>query len=351
MYAKISHNGLHFLAHAPGAPHCALAEETAHHHLLKLELATAARAAGAHAELEARGPAGTWRADVLATDPAGDWQIALEAQLSPITRQDIAARAELMRNDTVWSIWFSDRQRPLWLGHVPSARVSLSDEHSLLVADALAKFAEGAWQAGPHVPVAEFLGWIFTGQVIAHRRQAPVTAPLREWQTVWTAPRYAKNEAAHLAEAQRQLREQRAAEQQRSAERMRAAQERDRQRFGAERSDDHHAAIQALTQRQAALEKPVYDFIRHAIGAHPYIDEDPAPEFAMGLPVYIGQHPCGVVCPVASRIPSVRKHLAPLVIFVASHQEKNRIAAQTQPGQRIVGECHESGVFLPEGVT
>ncbi|WP_406102943.1 hypothetical protein OG698_11160 [Streptomyces sp. NBC_01003] len=226
MYAKISHNGLHFFAHAPGAPHCALAEETVHHHLLKLELATAARAAGAHAELEARGPAGTWRADVLA------------------------------------------------------------------------KFVEGAWQAGPHVPVAEFLGWIFTGQVIAHRRQAPVTAALREWQTVWTAPRYAKNEAAHLAEAQRQLSEQRAAEQQRSAERMRAAQERDRQRFGAERSDDHHAAIQALTQRQAALEKPSLNRVQRLDAAHNGPDKNPAnvvPEIGHGAKISHGPIPSAPV--------------------------------------------------------
>ncbi|MFE9559349.1 hypothetical protein ACFYOD_38730 [Streptomyces sp. NPDC006703] len=122
MYAKTSPNGLHFFAHAPGVPHCALAEETVHHHLLKLELATAARAAGAQAELEVRGPAGTWRTDVLATDPGGDWQIALEAQLSPITPQEIARRTQLLRNDAVSSIWFSDRQRPPWLGHVPTGR-------------------------------------------------------------------------------------------------------------------------------------------------------------------------------------------------------------------------------------
>ncbi|MFD9864046.1 competence protein CoiA family protein [Streptomyces alboflavus] len=336
MYAKTSHHGLHFFAHAPGAPHCTLAEETVHHHLLKLELAAAARAAGAHAELEVRGPTGTWRADVLATSVNGSRQIALEAQLSPITRQDTIRRTELMREDGVSAIWFTDRQRPPWLGHVPSARVSLADEHGLLVTDALAKFSEGTWQRGPRVPVAEFLGWIFTGQVIAHRRQAPVTAPLPEWRTVWTAPRYAEGEAAHLAEAQRQLCEQRAAEQQRRTDRLRAAQERDRQRFGTDRSDDHQAAIQALMQRQAALEKPVYDFIRRATGAYPYIDEQPAPEFAMGLPVYIGQHPYGVVCPVASRIPASRTHLAPLVIFVASRREKDRIAAQTRPDQRIV---------------
>jgi competence protein CoiA len=36
MFAKVSPNGLHFFAHAPGVPNCALAFETPAHHLLKL---------------------------------------------------------------------------------------------------------------------------------------------------------------------------------------------------------------------------------------------------------------------------------------------------------------------------
>lgn len=51
MHAKVSRNGLRFFAHARGAPDCALAGESIAHHLLKLELASAAEAAGAHAEM------------------------------------------------------------------------------------------------------------------------------------------------------------------------------------------------------------------------------------------------------------------------------------------------------------
>ncbi|MFK0017106.1 hypothetical protein [Streptomyces sp. NPDC091027] len=81
MYAKVfSSSGLRFFAHAPGAPKCALAGESPVHHLLKLELAAAARQAGAYAELEVRGSDGAWWADVLASDPAGAWRAALEAQ-------------------------------------------------------------------------------------------------------------------------------------------------------------------------------------------------------------------------------------------------------------------------------
>ena len=109
MYAKVSRHGLRFFAHAPGAPNCALALESLAHHLLKLELANAARAAGVDAEMEVRGPDGTWRADVMASDPGGAWRWALEAQLAPITADDITARTGRMRADGVPSIWFSDR--------------------------------------------------------------------------------------------------------------------------------------------------------------------------------------------------------------------------------------------------
>lgn len=99
MHAKVSRHGLRFFAHAPGAPTCALALETIAHHLLKLELANAARAAGVHAEMEVRGPDGAWRADVLASDPGGAWRWALEAQLAPITADDITARIPLVNAD------------------------------------------------------------------------------------------------------------------------------------------------------------------------------------------------------------------------------------------------------------
>ncbi|MGW8881705.1 competence protein CoiA family protein, partial [Streptomyces mirabilis] len=98
MHAKTSERGLRFFAHAPHAPDCEIARqgESEAHHLLKLELANAARQAGAHAELEVRAPDGSWRADVLASDPAGTWRMALEAQLSPITAADITERTERM---------------------------------------------------------------------------------------------------------------------------------------------------------------------------------------------------------------------------------------------------------------
>ncbi|MCX4791926.1 competence protein CoiA family protein [Streptomyces sp. NBC_01221] len=216
MHAKISYSGLRFFAHAPHAPDCEIARqgESEAHHLLKLELASAARDAGAHAELEVRAPDGSWRADVLATDPAGTWRMALEAQLSPITAPDITARTERMREDGVTSCWFSDRPRPPWLGAVPSVRLAMADGGGLVVAEGLVKFTGSGWGVPPGVSLTDFLRWVFTGKVLPHAPLTRLRYPLlRQLEQVWTAPQYATAEDAYLVEEakrQRELEEQRA---------------------------------------------------------------------------------------------------------------------------------------------
>ncbi|WP_455713857.1 competence protein CoiA family protein [Streptomyces vinaceus] len=190
---------LRFFAHAPGAPKCALAEQSPAHHLLKLELVAAAREAGAHAELEVRGPDDAWRANVLASDPGGGWKTALEAQVSPLTTEDIAGRTERMFGDGVSSVWFSDRVRAPWLGTVPWARLQTVDG-ALAVVEGHAKFSGNRWEAGPQVPVGEFLRWVFAARVVPYRRRAPVHSPLGAWSILWTAPQYAEAERVHLAE-------------------------------------------------------------------------------------------------------------------------------------------------------
>jgi hypothetical protein len=199
MYAKIR-GGTRFFAHAPNAPTCALALETFAYHLLKLELLKAAQDAGAHAEMEARGPDGTWRADVLASDPGGTWRMALEAQLATITAADITARTERMRADGVPSIWFSDRPRPPWLGTVPSVRLSRPDDsEGLVAAEGLMKF-DGYWQDVP-AGLVEFLGWVFAGRIVPYRPRVCVRdGPT----TIWTAPRYIRAFDEYFAELERQ---------------------------------------------------------------------------------------------------------------------------------------------------
>ncbi|WP_190194119.1 competence protein CoiA family protein [Streptomyces minutiscleroticus] len=206
MYAKTSRTGLRFFAHAPGAPACALNLESVAHHLLKLELANAARDAGAHAELEARGPDGMWRADVLASDPAGTWMTALEAQLAPITDADISARADRMKADGVTSIWFSDRPRPSWLGAVPSVRVARPDgERHLTVAEGLVKFNGCGWSP-VRTTLSQFLAWAFTRHVVPHTPRALLRYSRRPLATVWTAPQYVTAETSYLEEEERRRR-------------------------------------------------------------------------------------------------------------------------------------------------
>ncbi|MGO4456636.1 competence protein CoiA family protein [Streptomyces sp. M-16] len=199
MYAKTSERGLRFFAHAPHAPDCEIARqgESEAHHLLKLELASAARQAGAHAELEVRAPDGSWRADVLAADPAGTWRMALEAQLSPITAAEITGRTERMDAHGVTCCWFSDRPRPPWLGAVPSVRL-VAAEGGIAVAEGLVKFTGAAWEPAPQVPLAEFLRWVFTCRIGPHPPQVRLRYPQRQLAQVWTAPQYIAAEEVYL---------------------------------------------------------------------------------------------------------------------------------------------------------
>ncbi|MGW2082719.1 competence protein CoiA family protein [Streptomyces sp. NPDC001939] len=252
MHAKTSRTGLRFFAHAPGAPSCALALESIAHHLLKLELANAARDAGAHAELEARGPDGLWRADVLATDPNGAWAIALEAQLAPITDADIAARTAKMSADGVSCIWFSDRLRPPWLGSVPSVRLVRPEAAEyLVVAEGLVKFDGRSWRAVT-ASLTEFLTWAFTRRIATHAPRTAVRYSQRPLATVWTAPQYIAAETAHLEEEERlrRLHEARMAA---------AARERERKREGIRarnKGTRAKALAEATALEQAARTRP-----------------------------------------------------------------------------------------------
>lgn len=240
MHAKVSPTGLRFFAHTSGAPDCAAAGESLAHHLLKLELSTAAREAGADAEMEVRGPEGAWRADVMASDPAGTWRIALEAQLSPITSDDLKARTARMHEDGVRSVWFSDRAAPPWLGAAPSVRLERGEGGGLAVAEGLVRFHHFYWMKGPAVPLAEFLQWVFAGQVVPHTRRAPTVYGMRPLEHVWTAPGYLREEA-EACEAAERYRKRREAE----------------ERLWKERADSRRAERAERVRREAALRESV----------------------------------------------------------------------------------------------
>lgn len=268
MYAKTSRSGLRFFAHAPGAPTCALGLESVAHHLLKLELANAARDAGAHAELEVPGPEGAWRADVLATDPAGNWKTALEAQLAPITGADITARTERMRADGVTSIWFSDRPRPPWLGTVDSVRLERPEgTKHLTVAEGLVKFESRSWKAVP-ASLTQFLTWAFASRIVTHTPRTPMRYPQRSLATVWTAPQYIEAEDAHLVEEERRQREY---ETRMAA--LRAAQEKKRDEIRAKNAVSRAKALAEATEAEQAARAAQTGRLREvAIRFRPGID-------------------------------------------------------------------------------
>lgn len=247
MHAKASYSGLRFFAHAPHAPDCEIARqgESEAHHLLKLELASAARDAGTHAELEVRAPDGTWRADVLATDPGGGWTMALEAQLSPITAAGITARTDRMREHGVTSCWFSDRPRPPWLGTVPSVRLAAADGSGLVIAEGLVKFTGSGWGVPPGVSLTDFLRWVFAGKAVPHTSRTTLRYPLRQLAQVWTAPQCATAEDTYLVEEEKRQRE---AEEQQARYKAKAAKKR------AETDKKNAASRRAALERATAAE-------------------------------------------------------------------------------------------------
>ncbi|WP_052411049.1 competence protein CoiA family protein [Streptomyces olivaceus] len=186
--------------------------ESLEHHLLKLELAQAARAAGFHAEYEVGAPDGSWRADVMATSADGTRRVALEAQLSPITVEDVQARTDRYEAQGITVCWFGVAPRP-WIGSTPSllldspqqpgapwtvragiARMTSGDSlyqhwvpvHGVSLTDAITWMVNDRMR--PHTPV-----WV--ARTVRDENRGGwasewVGPNLEEWQVWWTAPRY-----------------------------------------------------------------------------------------------------------------------------------------------------------------
>ena len=173
-----SPRGLRFFRHGPRVPQCALAGgESIEHHMLKLELAQAARAAGFHAEYEVAAPDRSWRADVMATSADGTRRVALEAQLSPITPESIQARTDRYERDGVAVCWFGVALSS-WAGRVPSLLVSPPDAGRahwavsagiarMLVMHQGSSFQQ--WVSVEDVNLTDAVAWILNGRMGAHR--------------------------------------------------------------------------------------------------------------------------------------------------------------------------------------
>ncbi|MGW5342292.1 competence protein CoiA family protein [Streptomyces sp. HUAS TT3] len=190
VFARVSqHRARHFY-HKVRPPHCALAYESPEHHLLKLELAMAARAAGWHAELEVGSATRDWRADVLVHDDRGEPFMALEAQLSPMTADDGLARTARYARDGVAVCWVALHHRP-WQRVVPSLQVypPPGRGQSWTVHHGMARYvwtprtlrAPATWE---HIrrPLGDAVAWILDGRVRAHTG--------RDGSVWWTAPAY-----------------------------------------------------------------------------------------------------------------------------------------------------------------
>ncbi|MEU4360206.1 competence protein CoiA family protein [Streptomyces virginiae] len=361
---------LWFLRHANNAPHCEarLAGEGTAHHLLKLDLAQHARAAGWSAEYEVAAPDGSWRADVMATSPDGGRRVALEAQMAAISITDIEARTDRYRAADVEVCWFTDRKTAPWLDNVPSVQIARSDDdgHVQVTAGAArfeSKWSEnhadcglrecedcgagvdgplpcgghGQWLPVDAFPLERFVAAIGANTTRPHRLR---TGLHTKGNQRWITHRHFELEEEQLQAHARRYR---------IVERLAAVQQRQREaRQAAEQ--EHLAAIEALLQRPKALVKPVVEFVFQQTGASPNVARDGCPEFAMGVPVYVRGKPYAVICPVASRVPALRRRLAPLVLFAASERERSRIAAQAAPGQRVEVLAVELPSTLPPAV-
>ncbi|MER7338600.1 competence protein CoiA family protein [Streptomyces sp. NPDC000075] len=243
-------------AHDAGRPpECTMAEESWEHHMLKLELASAARAAGWHAELEVPAHDGTWRADVLATSPDGARRVAWEAQLSPITVEDIQARTARYSAYGVDVCWVSPHPRaPVWMGEVPSIRVRppLDDGPGpWVVDDGLAGFdaAAGRWEFRAE-PLPRFVIWVLRGSLTSHRALPRYRRVSRmddgEYQPYVRDLWWTSHASAHAEVEYERLRPQReAAARAREAERRKRAAE-------AARKRDEQAAKYRLLKAEAA---------------------------------------------------------------------------------------------------
>lgn len=273
VYAKISSRKLRYFAHDPGRPHdCAWLNESLEHHLLKRALATAVRAAGWNATLEFTGPDGSWRADVLAYNPKDGDQFAWEAQLSPITDEDISGRTERYWDDDVDVCWVSTADRLPWIDVVPAIRVRDPGQgHELLIADGVATFsyARGRWDAYDDLPLSNFVTWALRRQTIFHsvgRRYQRIWYPqvrgYRRREAIWTSDRSINDEARHEAMRQRQEAWKRQKEEQEQRAEQRCKEEAEARRQEEERQREitreaervRQAAERAERQRRWAIE-------------------------------------------------------------------------------------------------
>ncbi|WP_143568859.1 hypothetical protein [Streptomyces amritsarensis] len=264
--------------------------------------------------------------------------------MSAITVEDVQQRTARYSAADVEVCWFTDRKTVPWLGAVQAVRLAWAEDGGrLLVVDGAARFerdwcvqrplcerVQGALPCGGHgrwVDVAELALERFVAALVKNTVR-PYRLRVGEPVLRWIARRYFEWEAEQLAASEAHRR---------TAERAAAA-ERRREQDQA----DHMARIRELEARQArqaGLRRPVRAWVCQETGdpvAAVRTGKGPEPAFAMGLPVTVHGELYGVICPVASRLPALRRELEGLVFFAATEREAARISGQAEPGQRVV---------------
>jgi hypothetical protein len=150
----------------------------------------------------------------MATSADGTRRVALEAQLSPITPDDIRARTNQYEQNGVAVCWFGIRIHS-WVGSVPSLVLDFpdSDRNSWVVRAGIARMAKPdaestfqQWMSVEDVTLTDAVAWILNGKMQPHKplslaktvidqdsRQWPphwVGSVLSEWHIWWTTVRH-----------------------------------------------------------------------------------------------------------------------------------------------------------------
>ncbi len=342
VHAKVSPRGTRYFAHDPSGPNCAMAGESVEHHLLKLELATAIRAAGHQAQLEVRGPGGHWRADVLSSSPDGAVRMAWEVQLSAITLQEIHERTQRLAADGVGVCWVSTRLRS-WHGAVPSIVVTPppTDDLDWQITAGLAFFEieecyahEKPWQCplGEHglwsrleITLPAFVRQALEGCVIVHQPTEHIYLSDGSWSAVWSSP-------DHIAVAARFGEVERESQQRQARENL--------ERRARKWPDVNRVLVQEWQEMlpegtQRALHSAVADWIRAETGKEPsFKPQWFAWNWACGVPVCVDGRPYGVIHPDPSKVDW--KLLTRMVIFVPTDTDRQALLRSAPEGTRVV---------------
>ncbi|MDQ0987949.1 hypothetical protein QFZ71_005232 [Streptomyces sp. V2I9] len=151
----------------------------------------------------------------MASSPDGDRRTAWEAQLSPISHDDLRERTGRYIDDGIGVCWVSPRDDVPWLGTAPAVRVipPPTGTAAWTVADGIAQFDEGqgAWIRVKNTELGTLVRWAVNEQLAPHPvlpryRRIHLTQGGRTSRRamIWTTTRSTAAEARHEKKRQRQ---------------------------------------------------------------------------------------------------------------------------------------------------